>query len=210
VVASVHNRALDQDPTSDVYMPFRLNPYLFPPTDVTLVIRTTNSEMALGPAIRETVASLDPSLPVAGIRAMQTYVADSVAPRRFNLILLGAFALLALVLASAGLYGVMSYLVSQRTPEIGIRIALGATRGDVLRLVIGRGLGLAGIGVAIGLAASLAGMRVMSGLLFGVEPRDPLVFAVVPLVLISVAALASFIPARRASRVDPLVALRMD
>ena len=210
VAAAVHNQALNRDPTADVYVPYRGNPYLFAPTTMTLVLRTVQDEATLAAAIRSTVAAMDRSLPVSHIRPMAAYVADSSAPQRFNLILLGSFAAIALVLAAAGLYGVMSYLVSQRVREIGIRMALGARPGDVLGLVIGKALALAGVGVAVGMAASWAATKVMSSLLYGVHTRDPLVFSIAPLVLIAVAALASYVPARRASRVDPLVALRME
>ena len=177
---------------------------------MTLVLRTSGSEALLGQAIRTMVASLDSTLPVSHIRPMESYVADSSTPQRFNLVLLAAFAIIALALAAAGLYGVMSYLVSQRSSEIGIRMALGARPGQVLRVVIGKAMALAGSGVALGLLASWAATRVMSSLLFGVEARDPLVFLLAPIVLLGVAALASYIPASRAARVDPLVALRME
>ena len=210
VVADVHNRSLDREATADVYIPYRENPFLYAPTVMSLVVRTSNDESTLGPAIRSMVASMDLSLPVSHIRPMESYIADSATPRRFNLILLGSFAAIALVLAAAGLYGVMSYLVSQRVEEIGIRMALGARPGDVLGLVIGKAMALAGAGVVVGMAASWAATKVMSSLLYGVQARDPLVFSIAPLILIAVAAIASYVPARRASRVDPLVALRME
>jgi putative ABC transport system permease protein len=210
VAGAIHNQALDRDVTADVYMPYRENPYLYAPTAMTLVLRTVQDEATLGPAIRSVVSSMDRSLPVSHIRPMEAYVADSSAPQRFNVILLGAFAAIALILATAGLYGVMSYLVSQRTGEIGIRMALGARPMDVLGLVVRKAMLLAGVGVVLGMAAATAATRLMSSLLFGVQARDPMVFAVAPLVLIAVAMLASYIPARRASRVDPLVALRME
>ena len=210
IVADIHNRSLDREATADVYIPYRENPFLYAPTVMSLVVRTSNDENTLGPAIRNMVASMDRSLPVSHIRPMESYLADSATPRRFNLILLGSFAAIALVLAAAGLYGVMSYLVSQRVGEIGIRMALGARPGDVLGLVIGKAMALASAGVVVGMAASWAATKVMSSLLYGVQARDPLVFSIAPLILIAVAALASYIPARRASRVDPLVALRME
>jgi putative ABC transport system permease protein len=210
IVADVHNRALDRDATTDAYLPYRENPYLFAPTVMSLVLRTAKDESTLAPAIRRMVSSMDGSLAVSRIRPMEAYVEDSATPRRFNLILLATFAAIALVLAAAGLYGVMSYLVSQRIGEIGIRMALGARPGDVLGLVIGKAMTLAGAGVVLGLLASWTATRVMSSLLYGVQARDPVVFAAAPVILIAVAALASYIPARRASRVDPLVALRME
>jgi putative ABC transport system permease protein len=210
VVGAVHNQSLDRDPTPDLYLPYRENPYLFAPTAMTLVLRTVEDEATLAPAIRDMVRSLDRSLPVSHIRPMEAYVGDSSAPQRFNVVLLGAFAVIALLLASAGLYGVMSYLVNQRTSEIGIRMALGARPMDVLALVVRKAMLLTGAGVVLGLMAASAATQLMSRLLFGVQARDPMVFAVAPMVLITVAMLASYIPARRASRVDPLVALRMD
>jgi predicted permease len=210
VAAAVHNRALDQESTPDVYLPYRENPFRFPPTSVALMLRTEDNSSAVASAVRATVATLDRALPVSNIQTMESYIADSLAPKKFNFILLGVFAILALGLAAAGLYGMMSYLVSQRTGEIGIRMALGARQGDVLRMVIGDGLVLCGTGVAIGLAASFAATRVMASLLFGVRPLDPLVFSAVPAMLIAVGALASWVPARRASSVEPLAALRID
>ncbi len=210
VAGAIHNQALDRDATADVYMPYRENPYLYAPTAMTLVLWTVEDEATLGPAIRGMVSSMDRSLPVSHIRPMEAYLADSSAPRRFNVILLGAFAVIALILATAGLYGVMSYLVNQRIGEIGIRMALGARPAQVLGLVVRKAMLLASAGVALGMIAAAAATRLMSSLLFGVQARDPMVFAVAPAILIAVAMLASYIPARRASRVDPLVALRME
>jgi putative ABC transport system permease protein len=141
---------------------------------------------------------------------MEQLLADSVALRRFSMLLLGVFAGVAVALAGVGIYGVISYTVGQRTREIGIRIALGARPRDVLRLVLGRGLGLAGAGIALGLAGGLAVTRVISSLLFGVGARDPLTFASVAALLAAVALLACLAPARRATRVDPMVALRYE
>jgi putative ABC transport system permease protein len=210
IVKDVHNRALDRDATADVYLPYRESPYLFAPTVMTLVLRTVEDESTLATAVRTLVSSMDRSLPVSHVRPMEAYVVDSSSPQRFNLVLLGAFAGIALLLATAGLYGVMSYLVNQRTSEIGLRMALGARPMDVLGLVVRKAMLLAGVGVALGMIGAAAATRVMTSLLFGVQARDPMVFAVAPAVLMAVAALASYMPARRASRVDPLVALRMD
>jgi putative ABC transport system permease protein len=210
VVGAIHNLDLDRDPTPDLYLPYRENPYLSAPTVMTLVLRTVQDDATLAPAIRAMVGSLDRSLPVSRIRPMEAYVGDSSTPRRFNMILLGTFAAIALLLAAAGLYGVMSYLVNQRTGEIGIRMALGARPADVLTLVVKNAMLLTGSGVVLGLIAAAGATRLMSSLLFGVQARDPMVFAVAPAVLLAVAAIASYLPARRASRVDPLVALRME
>ena len=141
---------------------------------------------------------------------MNEVIGDSLAERRFSMILLGSFAGLALVLASVGIYGVISYAVGQRTNEIGIRIALGARRLDILRLILGGAGKLALIGVAVGLFSALVLARLMGNLLYGVGPRDPITFIAVPAILISVALLASYLPARRATKVDPMTALRYE
>jgi ABC-type antimicrobial peptide transport system permease subunit len=147
---------------------------------------------------------------VAGAQTMDEIISSSIAGRRFSMILLGSFALLALLLSSMGIYGVVSYLVGQQTREIGIRIALGAQRGDVMRLVLGDGVKMALTGVAVGLAAAVGLTRLMTSVLFGVSATDPLTFGGVALLLALVALAAAYIPARRATRVDPLVALRYE
>lgn len=210
VARSIHNRSLDLESTLDVYLPYRYDPYAHALTSVSLMLRARGNPAGLAATVRSAVASLDASLPISNFQSMDYYVDASLAPRKFNLVLLTVFAALAIGLAAAGLYGTMSYLVNQRTNEIGIRMALGAKQSDVLRMVVANGLVVAGIGVVLGLAASFASTRVMASLMFGVQPRDPLVFATVPLVLIAVALFASYIPARRAARVDPLHALRME
>jgi putative ABC transport system permease protein len=164
----------------------------------------------LGRAVQQEVLRVDPDLPVAKLMPMDRVIAASIAQHNFNMILLGIFGGVALLLAAIGIYGVMSYTVQQRTHELGIRIALGAATPQLLRLVVGQGLLLAGIGVAIGLAASFGVTRVMSSLLYGVKATDLATFAAVAVVLSAVAALACYIPARRATRVDPIIALRHD
>jgi len=163
---------------------------------------------SLTPALRNAVREIDPALPVYGLMTMNERLSNSVADRRFNLLLLGGFAALALLLAGVGVYGVISYVVTQRTHEIGIRMALGAQRSDVARLFIKQGMKLVVLGVALGLFGAFALTRVMTGLLFNVGANDPLTFACVALSLSLIALAACYLPARRATRIDPLAALR--
>ncbi|MGH9219208.1 MAG: FtsX-like permease family protein, partial [Vicinamibacterales bacterium] len=160
--------------------------------------------------VRASLRSIDPGVPIAAVASMESLLEQSLGPRRFNLYLLGAFAAVSLALAAIGLFGVMAYLVSQRTREIGVRLALGATRGEVFRLILGRGLALAAIGAVGGVGAALWLTRVMETLLFSVSRTDPVTFVAVPLTLIAVALLACYIPARRAMRVEPVIALRAE
>jgi len=160
--------------------------------------------------VLDEVAKLDPDLPIYRVRLFSEVEMETTSPQRLTLDLVGAFSVLALVLATIGIYGVMSYAVAQRSREIGIRMALGAARSDVLRMVLGEGMRVAAIGGAAGLAIAFAAMRLMSGLLFGIKASDPVTFAGVTLLLGAVAALACWIPAQRATRVDPLVALRYE
>jgi putative ABC transport system permease protein len=175
---------------------------------VAVVLRTAGDPTAVMGAVRRVVEESDPREVIYSVETMNDVVADSFAARRLSMILLGALAALALVLACVGIYGVISYLVGQRTQEIGVRVALGAQRGDVLRLIMGHGARMALIGVAIGVGAALGLTRLMASQLFGVSAHDPLTFAEVALLLIMVAVAACYVPARRAMRVDPMVALR--
>ena len=177
---------------------------------MTLVLRAQGEPTAIANAARNVIRTLDPEQPVADVRPMESLIGTSVARARFNTLLLTIFAVVALLLASLGIYGVVAYSVAQRTREIGVRMALGARRMDVLRLVVRRGMTLALGGVAIGVAASFALTRLMETLLFNVSATDPLTFAGIPLLLIFVALLACLIPARRAAKVDPMVALRYE
>jgi putative ABC transport system permease protein len=178
------------------------------PMGMGAVVRSRGPAPGLFDSIRHSVQQVNSEQVVAGAQTMDEIISSSIASRRFSMILLGSFALLALLLSSLGIYGVVSYLVGQQTREIGIRIALGAQRGDVMRLVLGDGAKMALIGVALGLAAAVGLTRLMTSVLFGVSATDPLTFGGVALLLALVALAAAYIPARRATRVDPLVALR--
>ncbi len=188
--------------------------YFTPPQlvypSMTLILRTAGDPESLAPAARSRILALDKDQPVADVRTMESWLAESVARTRFGTLLLAAFAGLALTLAAAGIYGVMSYSVAQRQSEIGVRMALGAKTRDVLRLVIGQGLALVLAGVALGLLGALALTRVIASLLYGVSATDPLTFGLIVLLLTLVSILACYIPARRATRVDPLIALRYE
>jgi len=173
-----------------------------------LVVRTSSEPSSLIASVRSAIQSVDPDQPLFSVRTMETIVSASMAQKRFATFLLGIFAIVAMLLASIGIYGVMSYSVSQRTHEIGIRMALGASAQDVLRLVVGRGMLLAVIGVALGLVAAFWATRAMSSLLFGVTTTDTMTFVLIPIALAAVASVASYLPARRATRVDPMSALR--
>jgi ABC-type antimicrobial peptide transport system permease subunit len=161
-------------------------------------------------SVRQAVAEIDSRELVYNVQTMNQVVSNSFAARRLSMLLLAVFASLALVLACVGIYGVISYLVGQRTHEIGVRVALGAQQSDVLKLVLGHGAKMALLGVAVGLLAALALTRLMSNQLFGVSPHDPLTFAAVATLLMLVALAACYLPARRATRVDPIIALRHD
>jgi ABC-type antimicrobial peptide transport system permease subunit len=166
--------------------------------------------MAIVPRVRELLRDLDPAQPITRIETMEQQLSGLIAQRRFNMTLVAAFAVLALVLAIIGAYGVTSYLVSQRTKELGVRLALGAEPGRVARLVVADGMRVAGAGVLVGVVAALFTTRLAASLLYGVSPRDPFTIAAVATVLLVVAAFANYLPARRAARVDPLVALRQE
>jgi putative ABC transport system permease protein len=171
-------------------------------------VRASGDPLSLSAAVRGAVWDIDKDLAISRLQTMEKVRAASVASQQFNLLLMGLFGCLALVLATTGLYGVTAYSVAQRTREIGIRLAMGAQTTDVLKLVMGQGIRLTVIGVAVGLAGAVASTRLMSSLLFGVTATDPVTFAIVSLLLTAVALLACYIPARRAMKVDPIIALR--
>lgn len=204
IVGDVHQLGLDQEVAPEVYVPFDQ----WPIGAVAFVMRTSGDPERVLAEARAQVRSLAPDLPIYNGRSLDEAVAESVARPRFYMVLLGTFAALALVLAAVGIYGVISYLVTQRTQEIGIRIALGATRERVLGMVVGQGIGMALAGAALGVAGALALTRGMSSLLYGVSATDPATFAGVAAVLVLVAVLASYLPARRAARIEPQLALR--
>ncbi|HWC99223.1 MAG TPA: ABC transporter permease [Candidatus Sulfopaludibacter sp.] len=204
IVGDVRDLTLDARPGMEVYQPYQQ--YTLP--YMTLVMRTAGDPDGMAAAARRELHELDRNLPLAQALSMETVLAVSIGQRRFNMLLLTLFAAMALVLAGVGIYGVVSYSVAQRTSEIGLRMALGAARADVLKLVVGRSLALTAGGLAAGLAAASLLTGFLSSMLYGVRPLDPVTFGGVALVLAAVAALASYIPARRAMKVDPMTALR--
>ncbi|HEX8140372.1 MAG TPA: ABC transporter permease [Pyrinomonadaceae bacterium] len=206
IVGDVKQYGLDQPTTAQTYEPYLQTPF----SGMTLIVRTEGNPVAFGGSVRSQVLSIDKDQPVSRIRPLEQIVAESMARQRFAMLLLGIFAVVALILAAVGLYGVMAYSVTQRTHEIGVRMALGAQQRDVLKLVVGQGMILALVGVVIGLVASFALTRVMTTLLFNVSATDPLTFLVIPVLLTLVALVASLIPARRAMKVDPMIALRYE
>jgi putative ABC transport system permease protein len=190
----------------------QLPPKLMPlvATGVAVVIRTHDDPAAIMPPVRNGVSELDPGAIIYSVQTMREVLSNSLAPRRLSMILLAIFATLALAMSCIGIYGVTSYLVGERTREIGVRMALGAQPGDVLRLVLREGTLMALLGVIVGLAASLALTRLLNNQLFGVSAHDPLTFAAVALLLLLVAVFACYLPARRAMQIDPIVALRCE
>jgi len=204
VVADIRNRALNTEPKPVYYLPHSQVPF----NEVTMVAKTSNDPHALIASATREAQAMDSELPVFNIKTMDEIAAESVARQRFSMMLLAIFAAVALVLAAVGIYGVMSYSVTQRRNEIGIRMALGAQRRDVLKLTVGQGLKLVLVGVAVGLVGAFVLTRLMVSLLFGVGATDPATFIAISVILVGVALFASYIPARRATRVDPLVALR--
>jgi putative ABC transport system permease protein len=206
VVGDVKYGGLALTAPPEIYLPHAQHPV----DGLTIAVRTAGDPLAAVPVVRADLTALDRELPLADIRTMDEVVGRSIAERRFTMILLAAFATVAVVLAAIGVYGVLAYLVSQRTPEIGVRLALGAAPGDVARLFLREGVTLAMVGLAAGLAGGVAAARALTTLLFGVTTTDPLTFVAVVVALAVVALLASYVPARRAAAVDPMSALRAD
>ena len=207
VVRNTRHLALDMVPTEEVYAAYLQAPFW---GTMALTVRTASNPLGLSRAVREQVSAIDKSQPVSKVRTMDEVMDASVSAPRFRTLLLGLFGLAALFLAAIGIYGVMSYSVSQRTREIGIRMALGAPQSEVIKLVLRQGLALTLAGLSIGLLGALGLTRLVSGMLYEVRPTDPLTFAGVALLLTAIALLANYIPARRATKVDPMVALRYE
>jgi putative ABC transport system permease protein len=210
IVADVRQMGLDEPVKAEMYLPYQqvTDWPFFAPRD--LAIRTSGDTSNLVGSVRQIIREVDPDQPVSNVASMAELLGTEASQRRMGMIMLVAFAALALLLASLGIYGVLAYFVTQHTSEIGVRLALGATTRNILFLVLRKGMGLTLLGVVIGLAAALAFTRLMSSLLFGVKAIDPLTFVTVPLLLAGVALLACYLPARRATKVDPLVALRYE
>jgi predicted permease len=206
VVGNVRHQGLGAAPRAEAYLPYAQWPWPF----MALVVRAAGEPLALVPAFRRQVASIDPAQPITAVRAMDDLLASSIARPRFTSLLLSLFALVALILASIGIYGVMAYTVAQRTQEIGVRMALGAARGAVLRQVVGRGMAQALLGAACGLGGALALTRALRSLVFEVSVTDRVAFIAAPAILLLCAFLANLLPARRAAEVDPAIAIKQE
>jgi putative ABC transport system permease protein len=204
VVSDARNSALDQEPLPELFTPDVQQPFFI----MTFVVRSKGDPRSLAGGVRQAVLSVDKNQPLSELQTMDDVLATSIAPQRFRMLLVGLFALLALALATVGVYGVMAYSAGQRTHEIGVRMALGAQRRDVMKLLLGEGTLLAVAGIGLGIAGAFCLTRFFSSLLFGVKPADPVTFLCMSAVLLGVVLLASYVPARRAMRVDPMVALR--
>jgi ABC-type antimicrobial peptide transport system permease subunit len=207
VVGDVHHKDLTAAPPAAMYLPEAQ----FTDSYLVALVKVSGTEpLGIAAAARDVLRQLDPTVPVYRIATLTSLVSEASAERRFVMRLLGAFAILAVVLAAIGLYGVVSYGVASRTREMGVRMALGARGADVLRLVLGGGLKLVAVGVLAGLAGAAAGTRLLGGLIFGVNPLDPVTFGLATTLLVVVALLAHWVPVRRALRVDPATALRAE
>jgi putative ABC transport system permease protein len=204
VVGNIKHLGLDQEVQAEMYFPM----YELPEYFMYLVVRTKTNPMMLARVIQNEVAAIDKDQPVANIKTMENIFSNSIAPRRFSMLLISIFAAIALILSVAGIYSVISYSVAQRKHELGIRMALGANMKDIVKLILGQGFKLVVIGTVIGLAGAFALTRLLQSMLFQVSTTDPLIFSAISILLICIALLASYIPARRATKVDPMIALR--
>jgi putative ABC transport system permease protein len=206
IIGDVRQSELSEAALPEVYVPFPQWPVDY----VSVVMRTAGTPASVVTGARNALREIDPDLPMYDVRTLEAVISESVARPRFYMLLLTSFAAVALVLSAVGIYGVIAYLVTMRTRELGIRIALGASNADVLRLVLREGVVVSALGLLVGTVGALALSRLLASLLFEVAPTDPLTFVIVAATLASVALAASFIPARRASRLDPLVAIRAE
>jgi putative ABC transport system permease protein len=206
VIADEKLNGLDDDKSAAMYVTYAQSPSEF----ISIVVKGAVDPQTMQQAIDRQVRQIDPDQALTNVQTMEKIKSDSVAPMRLRTTLLGVFAGIALLLSAIGIYGVISYSVAQRTHEMGVRLALGARGGDILRLVVGSGMLLAAIGLVIGLAGSLALTRLLNSLLFGVKATDPATMVTVAAMLAGVAMLACYVPARRATKVDPMVALRWE
>lgn len=211
VVGGVHQEGLDIEPRAHLYLVHAQSPATwFPVRNMTVLLCTGVEPLGLVSSVRRVVARADPNLPVYEVTTMEHHVASSTATERFSMFLQLVFASAALTLAVIGIYGVLSYSVAQRTQEIGIRMALGAEQSTILKLVVGQGMVLVFVSIALGVIGALATAQVLASLLYGISPRDPVTYVAVTSVLTVVAAFACYLPARRASTVSPQTALRYD
>jgi putative ABC transport system permease protein len=211
IAGNIKHRGLDARDRPELYVPYRQPVFdSWTVRPVYVAVRTAGEPLAAAAAIRQRVNRLDPDQPISNVRTMDERIARSLSGRRFNMVMLGLFAVLALTLAAVGIYGIVAYSVTERTHEIGVRLALGAQRRDVVAMVVRHGMLMTLAGTGVGLAAAFAVVRVMSGLLYGVSAADPATFIAIPVLLLTVALAACYIPARRATRVDPMIALRTE
>jgi ABC-type antimicrobial peptide transport system permease subunit len=206
VIGDVRHGGLEEEPQPEMYV----TSLQYPPVNPFIVLRTTGDPALLAETVRAEVRRIDKSIPIYDMRTMSTLRADAVSTRRFILLIVGAFGVLALGLAAIGVYGVMSLIVSERTREVGVRLALGAEPSQLLTMVIGQATKLAAIGVTIGVVGAVALAPLLDSQLYGVASIDPITFISVPVALLLIAALAAAVPARKAMRIDPLAALRIE